>query len=370
MKTVYVGMSGGVDSSVAAALLKRQGYLVTGVYMKNWIADVAGVACSWRQDLDDARAAAAVLDIPFKVMDFQKEYRRQVVDVMVAEYAAGRTPNPDVLCNQEIKFRLFLEAARAGGAELTATGHYARTEGGRLFAAADVAKDQTYFLYRVTARALRHALFPLGELTKPEVRRLAAELGLPTADKPDSQGICFVGEVGIKEFLRQYAPAELIHPGPIILRAADQLIGQPTGQSIGQPTGQSIGQTVGRHDGALFYTIGQRHGLGIGGGRPYFVTGKDMAANTVYVTDDSADLELDAAEFIIEQPNWINQPPVAGHDYQIRARYRAVAIPGQVEPLSGSCWRVRLSRPERAVSPGQSAVIYDGHEVLGGGIIA
>ena len=216
MKTVYIGLSGGVDSSVAAALLVRQGYHVVGVHMKNWTADVAGVECSWKQDMEDARAAAATLDIPFLVMDFQAGYKQRVVDVMVAEYAAGRTPNPDVLCNQEVKFRLFLEAALSDGADMIATGHYARTAGGRLLTAADKAKDQTYFLYRVTETALRRTLFPLGGLTKPKVRALAAELGLPTAAKPDSQGICFVGEVGIREFLGQYITAA---PGPIIERA-------------------------------------------------------------------------------------------------------------------------------------------------------
>ncbi|HSX00973.1 MAG TPA: tRNA 2-thiouridine(34) synthase MnmA, partial [Candidatus Saccharimonas sp.] len=198
MKTVYIGLSGGVDSSVSAALLKQQGYSVVGAYMKNWTADVAGVACPWKQDLADARAAAAVLDIPFKVFDFQAEYKQHVVDVMVAEYAAGRTPNPDVLCNQEVKFKLFLAAALADGADAIATGHYARATGHRLHTARDTAKDQTYFLYRLTAGALERTLFPLGELTKPEVRQLAAQFGLPTATKPDSQGVCFVGEVGME----------------------------------------------------------------------------------------------------------------------------------------------------------------------------
>ncbi|HSX01906.1 MAG TPA: tRNA 2-thiouridine(34) synthase MnmA [Candidatus Saccharimonadia bacterium] len=346
MKTVYVGMSGGVDSSVAAALLARGGYRVVGVYMKNWTQDVAGVACPWRQDLADARAAAAVLDIPFKVFDFQAEYKQHVVDAMVAEYEAGRTPNPDVMCNQEIKFKLFLQAALADGADLVATGHYARTAGGQLLTARDTAKDQTYFLYRVTRAALEQTLFPLGELTKPEVRALAAEFGLPTADKPDSQGICFVGEVGIKEFLRQYVVAE---PGPVV---------------------DVAGRTLGQHDGALFYTIGQRHGLGIGGGKPFYVTGKNITTNTVYVTADPADLALESADLTLEQPHWIGgKAPAAGPGYQLRARYRADMIGAELMP-AGHHWHVRLARPERAISPGQSAVIYRGDEVLGGGIIA
>ncbi len=346
MKTVYVGMSGGVDSSVSAALLKQQGYSVVGVYMKNWTADVAGVDCPWKQDLADARAAAAVLDIPFKVFDFQDEYRQHVVDVMVAEYRAGRTPNPDVLCNQEIKFRLFLQTALADGADLIATGHYARSDNGRLLEAADRNKDQTYFLYRVTADALARTIFPLAGLTKPEVRRLAREFGLPNAAKPDSQGICFVGEVGLREFLRLYIDAE---PGLVVHK--------------------SDGQVIGEHAGAMFYTIGQRHGLGVGGGKPFYVIGKDMAANKVYVTDDPKDLSLSAKEFGISQCHWIGDAPKVGRIYQIRSRYRADLIAGRLEPV-GDGFRVSLDTAERAITPGQSVVMYADGVVVGGGIIS
>lgn len=345
MKTVYVGLSGGVDSSVSAALLQQQGYAVVGVYMKNWTQDVAGVACPWKQDLADARAAAAKLDIPFKTFDFQAEYKQHVVDVMVAEYEAGRTPNPDVLCNQEIKFKLFLGAALSDGADLIATGHYARTRDGQLLTAADTAKDQTYFLARVTADALRRTIFPLGELTKPEVRRLAAEFGLPTANKPDSQGICFVGEVGIKEFLRQYVHAQ---PGPVV---------------------DAEGRTIGTHEGALFYTHGQRHGLGIGGGTPYYVTHKDITTNTVYVTADPADLQRGGDHFEIGQIHWINDSPAPSQAYQIRTRYRAALIEGQLTP-SPEGFKIQLARPERAITPGQTVVVYDGEKMLGGGIVA
>jgi len=343
MKTIYVGMSGGVDSSVAAALLKAQGYHVVGVYMKNWTADIAGIACPWKQDLADARAAAAVIDIPFKVFDFQDQYKQHVVEVMVAEYQAGRTPNPDIMCNQEIKFKLFLNAALADGADFIATGHYARTAGGRLLTARDSNKDQTYFLYRVTAGALRRTVFPLGELTKPKVRRLAAGLGLPTAAKPDSQGICFVGEVGIREFLGQYIQAS---PGPILDRAT--------------------GAQLGDHPGAVFYTTGQRQGLGVGGGGPYYVTGKDMASNTVYVTADSVDPELESDRFTLGQLHWIAQPATPAGAYQFRSRHRAKLIDGRID-TSG---HVTLVHPERAITAGQSVVIYDGEVVLGGGIIA
>jgi tRNA-specific 2-thiouridylase len=345
-QTVYVGLSGGVDSSVSAALLKQQGYAVVGVYMKNWTQDVAGVACPWKQDLADARAAAAVLDIPFKVFDFQAEYKQHVVDVMVAEYKAGRTPNPDVLCNQEIKFNLFLRAATADGADFIATGHYARVRDGQLYAARDTNKDQSYFLYRVTAEALERTIFPLAELTKPQVRKLAAQFGLPTATKPDSQGICFVGEVGIREFLRQYVHAE---PGPVVLAAT--------------------GDRLGTHEGALFYTHGQRHGLGIGGGAPYYVTGKDIGSNTVYVTADPADLALASDHFTLTATHWINQPPTSGAGYLIRTRHRAALIPGTITKTAHG-YSIHLDHAERAVTPGQSTVIYDQTgRVLGGGLV-
>jgi tRNA-specific 2-thiouridylase len=296
--------------------------------------------------LADARAAAARIDIPFKVFDFQAEYKQHVVDVMVAEYQAGRTPNPDVLCNQEIKFHLFLQAALADGADFIATGHYAGTKDGRLLMATDTAKDQTYFLYRVTTEALKRTLFPLAGLTKPEVRRIAAELGLPTAKKPDSQGICFVGEVGLREFLRQYLE---VVPGPIVDRATGRLLGE--------------------HQGAVFYTIGQRQGLGIGGGAPYYVTGKDMATGTVYVTTDPVDPDLATDRLTITQTNWIGAAPTPGRTYRLRSRHRAELISCTVTG-GPERYEVQLEHPERAITPGQSAVLYDGPTVLGGGIVA
>lgn len=345
MQKVYVGMSGGVDSSVSAALLLEQGYAVTGVYMKNWTQDVAGVACPWQQDLADARAVAAKLDIPFKVFDFQTEYKHLVVDAMVAEYAAGRTPNPDIMCNQEIKFKLFLSAAQADGADMIATGHYARARDGRLLSAADTNKDQTYFLYRVTSEALRRVMFPLGEITKPQVRALAAKFNLPTANKPDSQGICFVGEVGIKAFLSQYITAEA---GPILDRVT--------------------GRQLGMHAGAVFYTTGQRQGLGIGGGTPYYVTGKEMATNTVFVTNNPSDLSLIADKFQLSHAHWIAAAPIIGKTFQIRLRHNGALVDGKVMHAAGT-WTVHLSQQVRAITAGQSAVIYDGEVVVGGGIV-
>jgi tRNA-specific 2-thiouridylase len=346
MKTVYVGLSGGVDSSVSAALLKEAGYSVVGVYMQNWTQDIGGVECPWKQDLADAKAVAAKLEIPIMVFDFQKEYKAQVVDYMVAEYQAGRTPNPDVMCNQEIKFKLFYDAAKANGADLIATGHYARTKNGQLLRATDDNKDQTYFLYRVSGSVLNDVIFPIADYTKPQIRDLAVKFELPTAKKPDSQGICFVGEVGMRDFLRQYITTS---PGDIVL--------------------QRTNQTIGTHDGAVFYTTGQRHGLGVGGGKPYYVIGKDMTTNTVYVTDSKKDLDLESDTFKINDCNWISSEPVEGKTYQVRTRHRAELIDCKLTKNDDS-YQVKMDKTERAITPGQSAVIYDDQICLGGGFIA
>lgn len=340
-KKVYVGMSGGVDSSVTAALLKERGYDVTGVYMKNWSQDLPGFVCPWKEDYQDAKRVAVQLGIPFKMYDFETQYRQKVVDYMVAEYQAGRTPNPDIMCNQEVKFKLFLETALEDGADIIATGHYARIEDGRLFAGLDKNKDQSYFLYRVTEDALRKSLMPIGELEKPEVRRLAKKFGLATAEKKDSQGICFVGKVGIKEFLL----AEL---GP-----------QPHGPIIDQN-----GREIGHHDGAIFYTIGQRHGLNVGGGLPYYVARKDVKTNTVYVTTDLNDHELWHKEVRLEDLHWINEVPDEAEKYRVRLRYRGPLIGCKLEGQ-----KLLLDDEQRGLAAGQSAVIYDGNRCLGGGIV-
>ncbi len=343
---VYVGMSGGVDSSVTAALLKQQGYDVTGVYMKNWSQDLPGFDCPWKEDYQDAKRVAVQLDIDFKMYDFETEYRQKVVDYMVAEYQAGRTPNPDVMCNQEVKFKLFLDTALSDGADLIATGHYARIKDGHLLIGVDGNKDQSYFLYRVTESALLRSLMPIGELEKPEVRRLAHELGLATADKKDSQGICFVGKVGIKDFLL----AEL---GP-----------QPYGEIIDQN-----GHVLGEHDGAIYYTIGQRHGLQVGGGLPFYVIGKDMAKNQVIVTTDLRDDSLWDKQFSIANVHWINEAPTSGAQLQVRTRYRAPLEAAVLTQNSDTNWTVELDDAVRALTPGQSAVFYDGERCLGGGIV-
>lgn len=341
MSKVYVGMSGGVDSSLTAALLKEQGHEVTGVYMKNWTEDLPGMRCPWADDLADAKRVAVHLGIPFKVYDFEADYKHKVVDYMVAEYQAGRTPNPDIMCNQEVKFKLFLEMALADGADMIATGHYARTNDGQLFQAADTNKDQTYFLYRVTKVALTKTLFPLGELAKPEVRRMAEERGLMTAGKRDSQGICFVGSIGIKEFLSQYILAE---PGSVIDRDS--------------------GETIGEHEGAVYYTLGQRHGLNLGGGLPYYVVGKDMAENVVYVSRNLADESMWRKELSLGDIHWIDEAPQDHEDIHVRLRHRGSLLPAHLEGA-----KLMLDEPERAVAAGQSAVIYRGDVVLGGGIV-
>ncbi len=345
MKTVYVGLSGGVDSSVSAALLKQQGYDVVGVYMKNWSQDFPGLPCPWQEDYQDAKRVAVQLGIDFKMYDFETEYRHKVVDYMLDEFKAGRTPNPDVMCNQEVKFKLFLNTALKDGADFIATGHYAKTNAGRLYMAADSNKDQTYFLYRVKNEALQKTIFPLGDLTKPQVRQLAKKFKLVTADKKDSMGICFVGKVGIKEFLQQYVKTR---PGKIIDHG---------------------GREVGTHDGAIFYTIGQRHGLEVGGGLPYYVIGKDMKKNKVYVTTDLQDEKLWSREVRLTDMHWINQPPSKKDKLKIRLRHRAKFIDVKLLNKSSNFWTAQLDEDVRALTPGQSAVFYSGDECLGGGIV-
>ena len=282
-----------------------------------------------------------------KEWHFEKEYKDRVVDYMINEYKAGRTPNPDIMCNQEVKFNLFLETALKDGADLIATGHYAKTKNGKLYLAEDTLKDQTYFLYRVTKEALDKTLFPLGEFTKDVVREMAKERGLITASKKDSQGICFVGEVGIREFLSNY-----VEP------------------SLGDIVDKKTGKVLGKHDGAIFYTLGQRHGLDIGGGLPYYVSSKDMKKNIIYVTTNLNDDVFWKKEIEFNHLHQIDKesPFINNKEYYVRVRHRAPLVKAIFKQEDGKNLLI-MDSPERAVMAGQSVVIYDDKECLGGGIV-
>ncbi len=356
-----IGMSGGVDSSVSAWLLKQQGYDVVGLFMKNWEDDDDSEYCSTRQDLLDAVSVADLIGIEIEAVNFASEYKDRVFAEFLREYSAGRTPNPDVLCNAEIKFKAFLDHAMRMGAERIATGHYARVREGadgrhQLLKAVDASKDQSYFLHRLNQAQLSRTLFPLGELPKTEVRRIAHEIGLPNAAKKDSTGICFIGERPFREFLNRYLPTK---PGPIL--TAD-------------------GQRVGKHVGLAFYTLGQRKGLGIGGvkGRQeedgtsdaWYVARKDMASNTLYVVQGHDHPWLQTNELNAEMASWIaGEPPAAG-DFGAKTRYRQQDAACQLLASEGDRFSLSFPGAQWAVTPGQSAVLYDGDVCLGGGIIA
>ena len=434
MQTVYVGMSGGVDSSVSALLLKEQGYNVVGVYMKNWSKDLPGMKCPWAEDLADAKRVAVKLGIPFEVWDFEDAYHKKVVEYMLREFKAGNTPNPDIMCNEEIKFKLFYEKAMAAGADFIATGHYARVGFDSTFSSAglensgtsyagppaeppashanlsgssgiyvpefsnhfmlqkkqnqipllmravDENKDQTYFLYRISDEALTHTIFPIGGMLKPEVKKLAAEHGLHNAYKKESMGVCFVGEVGMKDFLKEYIDTE---PGEIREIESDRVLGY--------------------HEGAIFYTIGQRHGLYLDGekgvvndGLPYYVVKKDIAKNIVYVSKNLNDenLWVDTIKLnniLLRQFEYNisgdGVPRARRHGARtphpsvvtcgsprdmysqlpqvtVRLRHRAPLIPATFEGTTLH-FENKIKRP----AAGQSAVLYDGEICIGGGII-
>ncbi len=343
---ILVGMSGGVDSSVTAALLVEQGYDVTGGFIKNWsdTKDLWTGECQWRGERRDALRVAAKLDIPLLTFDFEKEYRSRVLDRMFSEYESGITPNPDVLCNQEIKFGLFFEAAIKLGFDGIATGHYAqiRDEDGvaHLLKAIDPEKDQSYFLHRVSQEALSKSLFPIGHLPKSEVRVLAEKFDLPVAQKPDSQGICFVGKVDFQEFLRKKIPAQ---PG-----------------EIATPEGEVIG----KHDGLDGYTIGQRHGIKVSKeGKAWYVAGKDKAKNQLIVVNDREHPLLYRSELGLRNVHWIAGEP-SNPEIEVAVRYHSELVAGT---LSGE--RIQLKKAAWAPAPGQSAVLYQGDECLGGGFI-
>jgi tRNA-specific 2-thiouridylase len=353
---VVVGLSGGVDSAVSAYLLKAQGHEVIGLFMKNWEDDDDSEYCSSNVDFVDAAAVADVLGIEIEHVNFAAEYKDRVFAEFLREYGAGRTPNPDVLCNAEIKFKAFLDHAMRLGADHIATGHYARVrvhEGSfQLLKGLDPAKDQSYFLHRLNQAQLSRTLFPVGELKKTEVRRIAAEIGLPNAKKKDSTGICFIGERPFREFLNRYLSHE---PGPML---------------------DERGREVGRHVGLSFYTLGQRQGLGIGGVRegggehaPWYVAHKDVAHNTLHVVQGHDHAWLQSPWLEADDLSWVaGTAPPAGA-LAAKTRYRQVDAACRFEPGAGR-FRLDFTQPQWAVTPGQSAVLYDGDVCLGGGVIA
>jgi len=349
--SVFLGLSGGVDSSVAALLLKQQGYDVTAVFMKNWEEDDAEDYCAAAEDLAIAKEVADILDIPLRTVNFAAEYWDRVFEHFLQEYRAGRTPNPDVLCNREIKFKAFLDYALDLGADKIATGHYADVHPchGKVYLgkAADKDKDQTYFLYAIGQYALAHSLFPLATLQKSAVRELARHNRLPNYNRKDSTGICFIGERRFRDFLAQYLPAQ---PGDI--RQLD-------------------GSVIGQHRGLMYYTIGQRRGLGIGGpGKPWFVVSKDLENNILNVVEGNNHPALFQSGLIADELHWIaNKPPALPLSCTARIRHRQVEQNCHLSEMDDGCIIVGFEQPQRAIATGQSVVFYEGDSCLGGGII-
>jgi len=358
---VVVGLSGGVDSAVSAHLLKQQGHEVVAIFMKNWEEDDDDEYCSSRQDFLDAASVADVLGIEIEHVNFAADYKDRVFAEFLREYQAGRTPNPDVLCNAEIKFKAFLDHAMRLGADRIATGHYARVrergERHELLKGLDPLKDQSYFLHRLTQAQLAKTLFPVGELPKTEVRRIAEQIGLPNAKKKDSTGICFIGERPFREFLNRYLANT---PGPVK---------------------DDRGRVIGEHVGLSFYTLGQRKGIGIGGVKesknakggsehaPWFVARKDMAANTLFVVQGHEHPWLLSHTLTADDASWVAGAAPPAHALAAKTRYRQADAPCTFAGAADGTFELRFDEPQWAVTPGQSAVLYDGDVCLGGGVI-
>lgn len=345
-------MSGGVDSSVSAALLKEQGYDVVGVFIKVW--SPPWLPCHWPEERRDAIRVAAHLNIPFVTMDLEAEYKKEVVDYMVREYKAGRTPNPDVMCNKHVKFGAFLKNALLAGADFVATGHYAEKRGTEtvpeLHAGKDTSKDQSYFLWTLERKQLQHSLFPVGGLPKSEVRKLAKKFGLPVAEKKDSQGLCFVGHVDMKDFLREFFTPR---PGVVL---------------------DESGNEIGTHEGVELYTIGERHGFLVNkkgaNDEPSYVVGKNLENNTITVSANKPVQKSVERGIQIVSTNWISGIPESGKKFKARIRYREALKACTVLITSAETAVVAFDEPEVAVTPGQSLVVYDSTRCLGGGVIA
>lgn len=406
---VLVGISGGVDSAVSAYLLQKAGYVVEGAFMKNW-SSTTGLKlaeCPWLADRQEALRVAAFLGIPLHTLDFEKQYQDTVMKYFFTEYQAGRTPNPDVMCNKEIKFKLLYNWAMKNGFEYLATGHYARvaevksdkwkveskipksgnlspvTRHLSLIRSADEFKDQTYFIYNIKTEQLPHVLFPIGGMKKSEVKKLAKKIGLPNAGRKESMGLCFVGKIRLKDFLEQKVKAK---PGPIRLVASDKL--QVTSYKKGaglSPVTRHL-SLLGTHAGLHNYTIGQRQGIRVGAGGPYYVVRKDLAKNTLYVTTDPNDPALEISEIVIHSTNWIGEVgkrekgkgkrldsgyKLQPNSYQLVCRYRhqGELVPCIIEKQKRDTYLVKFKTPQKALASGQSIVFYSGKVCLGGGVI-
>lgn len=336
-KRVYVGLSGGVDSAVSAALLKAQGAEVTGVFIKGWYPP--GMPCTWAADRRDAMRVAARLRIPFITLDASEEYKRGVIDYLLGEYKAGRTPNPDVMCNREVKFGAFYAYAKEKGADYIATGHYARSEDGSLLRSPDVAKDQSYFLWAVPKEALMHTLFPVGHLEKSEVRKLADRFNLPVAEKRDSQGICFLGSISVEDFLRNE-------------------FGSEEGVAVDEE-----GNEIGRHDGAVLHTLGERVSLKGAPPGPWYVARKDMVSNVLTVSKSQAD-KAETAAIHLTEANWFHDLPSG--EYEAQYRYHGPVVRGHFDADGQTFVPNEATEP---LASGQSLVIYTGERCHGGGIM-